>query len=84
MDGISLKDVAYYSYTSYYEKKWHCVVIKEHFQPELKCCLHNAVKETKQRKLEKLLGVVWAVYVFLFYCTVLPLAISVGPSLMKI
>lgn len=52
-------------------KKLHCIVIKEPSQPELKCCFHNTERETKQSKLEKLLGVVWAVHIvflFLLYC----------------
>lgn len=47
-----------YTQATIEKKKKHCVIIKECSQPELKCCFHNTERATKQRKWEKLLGVV--------------------------
>ena len=62
--------MAYHLYTSHYEKKLHCVVIKEPFQPELSCCFHNTVRETEWSKLEELPCAVWRST--LFSCFVAP------------
>lgn len=62
--------MAYYLYTSHYERIVLCCN-KRALSPELKCCFYNSERETKQSKLEKLLDVMWAVHIvflFLLYC----------------